>query len=115
MIWPPGLAKKSRPTPGRASGEWFVRGDKVINGNPVKAQGPKGKVRTVLESPKRGPAHFTILLAKGMKGAVDAGVPIKIELGVGADGAGGHGHRVRGLEAEPCALGSKASTPSPRR
>jgi hypothetical protein len=61
----------------------------VINGNPVRAQAVKGKVRTVSESPKRGPAHFTILLAKGMKGAVDAGVPIKIELGVGADGAGG--------------------------
>ena len=65
-------------------------GDADINGNPGKAQGgPKGKMRTVSESPKRGPAHFTILLAKGMKGAVDAGVPIKIELGVGTDGAGG--------------------------
>ena len=56
--------------------------------NPVRAQAVKGKKRTVSEPPKaRGPAHFTILLAKGMKGAVDAGVPIKIELGVGADGA----------------------------
>ena len=45
-------------------------------------------MRTVLEPPKRGGPHFTSLLAKGMKGAVDAGVPIKIELGVGADGAG---------------------------
>ena len=50
----------------------------------------KSKKRTVSESPKaRGPAHFTILLAKGMKGAVDAGVPIKIELGV--PGGDGHG------------------------
>jgi hypothetical protein len=50
----------------------------------------KGIKRTVSEPPKaRGPAHFTILLAKGMKGAVDAGVPIKIELGVPS--GDGHG------------------------
>ena len=62
----------------------------MINGNPVKAQGAKGKARTVSESPKRGPAHFTRQLAKGRTGALDAGVPIKIELGVvGLDGAGG--------------------------
>ena len=58
--------------------------------NPVRAQAVKGKKRTVSEPPKaRGPAHFTILLAKGMKGAVDAGVPIKIELGVPS--GDGHG------------------------
>jgi hypothetical protein len=68
-----------------------VRGKgRVLVENPVRVQAVRGKKRTVSEPPKaRGPAHFTILLAKGMKGAVDAGVPIKIELGVPS--GDGHG------------------------
>ena len=82
--------KEKPPNPWQGERQMVVRGDRAINGNRVKAQGPKGKMRAVSESPKRNPAHFTSLLAKGMKGAVDAGVPIKIELGViGPDGTGG--------------------------
>ena len=79
--------KEKPPNPWQGERQRLFRGDRAINGNRVKAQGPKGKVRAVSESPKRSPAHFTSLLAKGM---VDAGVPITIELGVvGPDGAGG--------------------------
>src|SRR4029077_18062049 len=58
-----------------------VRGVKVINGNPVKAQAANGKTRTGNYKRPRGPESLQAKLAKVMIAAADAGYPLKVELG----------------------------------
>jgi hypothetical protein len=83
--------KEKPPNPWQGERQRLFRGDRAINGNRVRAQGPKGKVRTVSESPKRGPECFTTkfakFMAKGMVMAADAGYSLKVERSQGGDAA----------------------------
>ena len=75
MSMPSPLIKEKPPAFAEVERLEYRKGVCAITRNQLKAQAQKGKKRAT---------HFTTLVAKALKAAVDQGYPIKIELGTPA-------------------------------